>query len=262
MAMTDDPDKLCPVYADRGIIDWVKRSDLRRLANWTDPHDEDRGLNVYLDSKDRCILESWDVSYLTPYDDWLGQDSFLNSPEIQIDVNSKFKRVTYAEAFELFDRWKMDIPQALAKAHLAALQRQGEISANPLPPEDAMVQVIHSQPPGSDDNGSIEEQVAGTADEVGSDLTDGKPRWDGEEYILTVNGKQYRPITPKSDSMLSVLQAFEAQGWPNHIKSPNEGDQSRDAVRRLNEALAKKDCPLRFKSRGNKTEICWEIMST
>jgi hypothetical protein len=83
--------------------------------------------------------------------------------------------------------------------------------------------------------------------------------WDAESCTMTVEGKAYRPWRPNARSQMTILNAFEEEGWPPLILDPLPSGKRRDTIRNANEALKRSQCPLRFGAYGDNERIMWWI---
>lgn len=91
-----------------------------------------------------------------------------------------------------------------------------------------------------------------------------KPRWDGETRQLTYRGKVVREVKrPKQAyNIVTILEAFEAAGWPPRIDDPHGRKPSDDTRRRDMENLNKLILVpiIRFECDGNGTGFVWQSL--
>lgn len=92
----------------------------------------------------------------------------------------------------------------------------------------------------------------------------GKPKWNRDQGKLYYDERKIKFIRSISvaKNVVSVLDAFEEEGWPNRIDDPlsPSKDQQRlhETIRRLNDNLA----VIRFRADGTGTGIVWEELAT
>jgi hypothetical protein len=83
------------------------------------------------------------------------------------------------------------------------------------------------------------------------------PQWDGKTRTLHLGNKQLKKWTRRAPNQHSLLTAFEKAGWPQSIEAPLSGEQLKQTLRELREAL--KGTPLLFERAGQRCKVTWQV---
>lgn len=104
-------------------------------------------------------------------------------------------------------------------------------------------------------------EAVGEQDEQGGSSTAHAPLWDKSSFKLTLAGDVIRQIKkPKAaKNIILILDAFQEDGWPDHIDDPLPGgaDPARlaDAVKSLNDGLQR----IKFGKDGSGQGVVWRF---
>jgi hypothetical protein len=92
----------------------------------------------------------------------------------------------------------------------------------------------------------------------------GKPRWDGARRELSLNGTVVKRFRVPAQNQEVILNAFEEEGWPDHIDDPLPGSDDIDPLTRLHDAINRLNGRqthrlLHFSGNGTGTGVSWEL---
>lgn len=91
--------------------------------------------------------------------------------------------------------------------------------------------------------------------ESGVDNPRERPSWDRELSVLMYRNKLVRKVRPIAVRVVTLLDVFEEDGWPQRVDNPFPDDQKmREAIASLNRNLT----AIRFKADGSGEGILWE----
>src|SRR5262245_59329490 len=85
------------------------------------------------------------------------------------------------------------------------------------------------------------------------------PKWDRKRRELWFEGKLCKRVAETATAQISVLDAFEEEGWPEHIFDPLSPSGDVDPSQRLGDTLRRlNSCGhLLFRRDGKGEGICW-----
>jgi hypothetical protein len=91
-----------------------------------------------------------------------------------------------------------------------------------------------------------------------------KPRWNSTRRELTLNGTVVKRYRVPAQNQELILDAFEEEGWPQHIDDPLPPTGDTDPSTRLHDAINKLNGHhtnrlLHFRGNGMGTGIFWEL---
>ncbi len=81
------------------------------------------------------------------------------------------------------------------------------------------------------------------------------PHWDPDSGVLRYGRRVARLVAAGAENIRTLLDAFDAEGWPNKIQSPFPGNSSavKDTLARLKDGMKH----IRFGSAHGGTEVYW-----
>lgn len=104
-----------------------------------------------------------------------------------------------------------------------------------------------------------------TVDWIRKLLPDQKPRWNPQRGQLSVGNQLVKQVKFPSPVQESLLNAFDEEGWPEHIDDPLPPQSGQDSKVRLRNAIKtlnrnQQDQLIRFRGDGTGEGIVWELL--